>query len=473
MTERKFVRLFIFTVAIVLSLLAIVWNGTADSGDSVNHYLFSKWAMAHPENFFDAWAKPLYVLLTQPFVQGSFTGVKFFNILNFIVAMIATYLTAKKLELRNSWLVTVLLVLAPMNFALALSGLTEPLFGTVLICGLCLLFHNKNVAGLVVLSFLPFVRSEGMFMLIIIAAYLITQKKYVSIVWLAIGQALYAVIGCFKFHSLLWFYAANPYSLKSRYGHGDFAAYFNSLHLVIGSASQFFLGIGVLAVIITFVAKVAKKQPLPWQLVLIMSLFLAYFFFHVIAWKYGLFASFGMTRIIVAMAPLMAILCLYGLNAITGFIKDEKVQKTITIALVALIVMVNGIKMYKILATMGEGEPGFSIKLEADQDIEDEMAHYIQRHYPDYKTKVLIYDAPYVAAALGVDPFSDKRRYHLEGDGKMPTGSYLIWDDWFAVVEGGIKLEDVTKDNAAIRDTSFSRYDAGGKERTVILFHKN
>src|SRR6185312_7165198 len=172
--------------------------------------------------------------------QLGFKGIKLFNIITTIIAMIAAYKTAKRINLANSWLVPVLLLLAPMNFALSLSGLTEPLFACLLISGLCLLFYNYTVAGLIILSFLPFVRSEGMFLLIIIAAYLLWQKKPISIIWLFTGQLIYAFAGYSHFDSLLWFYQTNPYSLVSKYGKGAITTYFYAMPLIAGPASCFF-----------------------------------------------------------------------------------------------------------------------------------------------------------------------------------------------------------------------------------------
>jgi hypothetical protein len=71
---------FIFILWVVLCLAAIAFNGTADEGDSVEHFLYAKYAFIHPENFVNHWAKPVFVWIAAPFAQLGFSGVKFLNV---------------------------------------------------------------------------------------------------------------------------------------------------------------------------------------------------------------------------------------------------------------------------------------------------------------------------------------------------------------------------------------------------------
>ena len=60
--------------------LAFWYDGTGDEGDSVFHFLYSKHAFEHPENFLNHWAKPVFVLITAPVAQFGFIAMKIFNI---------------------------------------------------------------------------------------------------------------------------------------------------------------------------------------------------------------------------------------------------------------------------------------------------------------------------------------------------------------------------------------------------------
>ena len=91
-SEIKLVTLIMGAWFIVLCLVAIFTNGTGDAGDSVQHYLFSKSAFKHPELFLDHWAKPIFVLLSAPFAQLGFVGMKIFNCLIIFGSLKGCYL---------------------------------------------------------------------------------------------------------------------------------------------------------------------------------------------------------------------------------------------------------------------------------------------------------------------------------------------------------------------------------------------
>ena len=77
------------------SLYDHFFDGTGGSGDSIHHYLYAKYATAHPENFFNHWAKPLYVLLACSFAQFGFVGMKIFNAL---VALFTIFLRTEQVK---------------------------------------------------------------------------------------------------------------------------------------------------------------------------------------------------------------------------------------------------------------------------------------------------------------------------------------------------------------------------------------
>ena len=456
----------------MLTILAFSFNGIGDSGDSIMHYQFARYAFIRPDNFFNSWAKPLFVMLAAPFAQLGFTGIKLFNSANTIIAMVAVYLVARRLNISNSWLAPVLLLLAPMSFGLSQSGLTEPLFASVLIAGLCLLFYNYSITGLIVLSFLPFIRSEGLFLLIPILVYLCMQKKYAPILWLATGQILYGIIGYFHFHSLLWFYQSNPYSLVSSYGHGDWIHYFLNMPIIIGPASCYLLAAGFFTIPI-YISKKNTNAYMPLPLMLMWVIFSMYFFFHVIAWRFGLFSSYGMVRIIAGVTPLIAILATYGYNKTEELIKHILKNKNgIGRYCIALVLVMNVI--YLLVKINGNpGASGIGLTPSADQVIENKMAEYIKMKYADYKKLPIFFNAPYISLALDLDPTGTSNNpMATKQDGNYLPNSLYIWDDWFSVVEGKTTLESVTSNNTLKKDTAFSQIDKGGKLRTVVLFRK-
>lgn len=59
---------------ILSSAPAFCTQNTYDTGDSIQHYLCSRYALAHPQLFLDSWAKPLFVLLFVLPAQAGFVG---------------------------------------------------------------------------------------------------------------------------------------------------------------------------------------------------------------------------------------------------------------------------------------------------------------------------------------------------------------------------------------------------------------
>jgi hypothetical protein len=473
MKEKIIVPFLIALFFIVMVVMAFVAPGTADTGDSVGHFLFARYAFNYPEHFFDPWAKPLYVLLAAPLAQYGFKGIKLFNVIVSTITMTACYLTAKRLRLSNSWLVVVFLALAPMNIINTLSGLTEPLFACLLISGLCLLFYEKNVAGLIVLSFLPFVRSEGLFMLLPVAVYLIMLKKPFSILWLALGQIVYAIAGYFFYKNILWFYIQNPYHFISQYGQGRLNTFVVNMPVIIGFPLSLLLGVGCITMAVYFI----RKRKLRTEsgdsflyLLLVWCLFALFFLFHSFSWWLGLFSSFGMLRYMIAVIPLIAIICLFGYNKITALFFPKYNPKIVNaISLVFIIIptflrIPQKVNYYKWNKDFG---------LHSDQITDEKLADYMKQKYPDYRNRTIFFDATYLAVALDVDPFNEeKHKWHVNNYDTLSPGSLYIWDDWFSVVEGQVSLQQLTNDTALVRDTSFSQPNEDGNPRIVVLFRK-
>src|ERR1017187_8761669 len=106
----------IFTGILFLSLclLGIFINTTGDSGDSILHFLYSKYSFVHHELFFHHWAKPFFVLLSSPFSQVGFKGIIVFNCLLASLTCLFTYRTAKSLNLKHAWFVFLFILFCPL-----------------------------------------------------------------------------------------------------------------------------------------------------------------------------------------------------------------------------------------------------------------------------------------------------------------------------------------------------------------------
>src|ERR1700751_4484090 len=92
MNDKKFIGkikfaepFYVFCGLVVLfiyfSTLAYLSKGSHGGGDCYAHYKIAHYAFKYPRLFLDLWGKPVFTLLSSPFAQFGFIGIKIFNIL--------------------------------------------------------------------------------------------------------------------------------------------------------------------------------------------------------------------------------------------------------------------------------------------------------------------------------------------------------------------------------------------------------
>jgi len=91
----------LLVTAFYLSLI-IILPTTGDEGDSIQHYLISRYSWVHPYLFFDHWGKPIFTILSSPFSQFGFKGIQIFNLLNLVGTQFALYLIGQTVWMHNS-----------------------------------------------------------------------------------------------------------------------------------------------------------------------------------------------------------------------------------------------------------------------------------------------------------------------------------------------------------------------------------
>jgi glycosyltransferase involved in cell wall biosynthesis len=456
--------LIFFVAGLVLVFIA---KGTADEGDSIMHYLYAKYSYQHPENFFNQWAKPVYVLVASPFAQFGIIGIKIFNLIISTFNVWLAFKTARRLNIPNPALAALFTMFAPMMMWVALSGLTEPLFCSWMMIGLYSLVRNKKVFGVTWLSFLPFVRSEGLIILSVLLVYLLVKKYYKCIPLLLVGHIVYAAAGYSIHKDLLWPFTTLSYAVPySVYGQGDWMHFVNGLPFVIAKPIYYLFVAGLLYGLFVLVGRIVfrdRKAVTNEELFLVYGTVAAYIFSHSAFWALGIFNSAGYLRVIVGIIPLIAIIALRGFDMIIKFFR-VKWLGYLLIAVVVIFPFINGRYAYK-------WKRQFSLR--ADQIDEDNMAAYMKTKFPDYKKNIFFYEAPYIGAALNIDPFNNNQHRRLIDafeKNNFPQGSFIVWDDWFAPQGATIPLEKITGDNRFQLLASFEKKDVDHNLRVVKLF---
>jgi len=246
--ERHLPYYVLLAFLINFIILALLSEGSVGGADDIAHYKFSRYAFKYPEFFLDPWGKPFFTLLMAPFAQFGMTGVRIFNILLGLGAGLLTYLTAKKLTFRHPLLALFMLVFTPIYSALMISGMTEILFSFMLILGIYLFFLNRYIWSAVVISLLPFIRTEGIVIMPLFCLAYLINRQWKTIPFLVTGFLFFSIIGSFHYNDFFWVINTMPYtgSASDIYGTGELLYYVNKFRPIFGPPLFFLILAGLL-----------------------------------------------------------------------------------------------------------------------------------------------------------------------------------------------------------------------------------
>jgi len=433
---------FLLLIHLLLGLLTILYfDGTGDAGDSIYHFLYAKYAFSQPELFFDHWAKPIYVLIFSPFSQFDFIGVKILNLIIVNLTFYFTYKLSRKWFSGNAYPPILLMIFCPLYYVLTFSGLTEPLFALLLISAL-LSYENKHIkTSLIIISLLPFVRSEGLLFILFFAIWLLIEKQWKSIYLLLVGTVFYSIAGFFVYQDLLWVFTKIPYAtVDSIYGSGPFFHFFEQLLYVVGIPFYILIWLGLIRLSYQLITKKITLK-IYYFLVLGAGMFIVA---HSLFWFLGIFNSMGLNRVLICIIPLLAIIASEGLKALIETIKRKQLLLSkVTYGLILISIVLFPFSGNKAAINFEQ-----ELTLNTDQLLAKKVAQYIDSKNISYKK---IYAAhPYVCKILDVNCFNPNQFefisiYTAE---KLTDQDLIIWENWFSIIEQNVeKIEFDNKEN--------------------------
>jgi hypothetical protein len=429
--------------------LAFSWPGTADDADAVFHFLYSQSAFDHPEHFLNHWAKPVFVLFTAPFAQFGMIGLKLYNILMLLGTMFLTWKIGRHLGIHHAWIAALVVATAPMSIYNTLSGLTEPMFAFWLLVGVWFFVKRKWWPAVIWISFLPFVRSEGLIVFCVLVIYLLVMRKWWMIPFLMIGHVVYGAIGYFLYEDFLWVFRKMSYAtLNGAYGSGPWDHFITNLPKVIGVLWSILLVTGLVMGAIWWLAPIvsqkAKSFFKKWigksisqdELWLVYGIFVAYFVAHSLFWYLGIFNSYGMLRVLIGVFPMVGLIIARLLHPIWELLPKRPVWLSLLPAglLIPLsIISLNGNFSKSWHLDLTHGQRAFKMAKDA--------------LWPQYEDYTLYYDAIYPAMLFEHDWFEPENhrmiKQVLSGE-PVPEKSLVFWDNVFAELDGRIPLEKLT-----------------------------
>ncbi len=439
---------------------------TGDNGDSVMHFLFSHYAFDHPENFLDHWAKPIFVLLSSPFAYFGFKGMIVFNVLCISLTGLFSFYIAKTLQLKYPLLVFPLLLGAPLYFKLGFSGLTEYLFGLITVLAIYLIQKQRIQSAVLLISFLPLVRSEGLIVLGIFALFLLVEKRFRLLPLLLTGQALFTLLGGIYHQDLFWVVNDIPYAnVDSPYGNGKPFDFVFRLMYVIEKPLMLLLGIGLIKLVYDlFKQKYDQKNNI--KHLLIVGSFLAVFLAHALFWWLGIFNSMGLPRVLIAIVPLAVIIALIAMDRLVEKVPQPHVKKGILLGITLIVLsfpFVTGPNSVQYSQTM------FEVK--DHQFIKEDVAPFIVSEFPDYHERLVMFSQPYLSLALGINYFDLNKHQEMQfvKGTTLESGTLIIWDNWFSVSDGGVELNDLLTNPQLIVKGTFNKKTEEGEIKFVVL----
>ena len=315
--NEKTLALSVFLIASLAFIGVALFSETlGEGGDSTTHYMYALLGLTHPAYFFVHWAKPLFTLLAAPFTLLGFTGMKLFNVLCSIGAAYLANGTAKEMGIKH-WYWTAPAVLAcPLLFPVTLSGLTEPFSALLLIASVYAYLKGHEKLGIVLASLLPFVRSEGLVILSVVAVLLLLKRDFCKLPLLLVGHVIFSLAGWYFYQDLLWVFTKIPYATTtSVYGSGDWFHFVNQLYFCLGPITFLGMCMGYLVQTEQWY-RLKNKAPLG-SIFLVHGISLAFVVAHSMFWALGIFNSMGLNRVLVSIFPLCGIIAIQGLSAIT------------------------------------------------------------------------------------------------------------------------------------------------------------
>lgn len=460
------VAIFLLLLLVLHGILIILGNGAYGGADNVAHFRIARYAFEYPNLFFDHWGKPVFTLLMAPFALLGFKATQLVNVVAGLAAIALTVDIARLASMKINPVFLFFTAFAPMYFLLMESCLTEILLSLFLVMSVWLFLKEKYIALAILLSFLPFVRTESIVVLPLFALAFLFKRKFICLPLMLTGSVLYSFAGYVVYHDLLWVVHQMPYSTgASVYGHGELLHFVKSAGEIIGKPFALFLVLGLIIWAWQVFRKPDLKENRFWLFILVAGSWGLYFAAHSWVWYKGTGGSLGLIRVMAGVIPLAAITTLPGLNWLSDKLKYPALQ----------LLMVGAIAGLQAIIPFRQHPLPF--QWEKPQQLMAEAASFVKASHPQ---KVYYFD-PFLIHFMEMDPYDQQLNNWGIADKAMPsnsmiTGDLLVWDAHFGPNEGGVSQEVLSADPHLQLEKSFLPAEnfkvLGGYDYAIYVFRK-
>ncbi len=428
----------------LIASLAILSRGTYGGADDMVHYQFSRYAWGKPELLLDHWAKPFYTLLASLFARFGFNGVR---VMNALFATLSAYMVFRFQHSRglpySGWGL-LLCITSPLYFMMAGTGMTEILFGFMLLMATLLFIRRKYSVSMLLLSFLPFVRTEAVVFFPVFLVALAIVRDWKPLLLLPAGFIIYSLAGYSTYDDLWWVINRMPYTgARDIYGQGSLFHFAGEAHRIFGIPLLVFFLWGMVRRLSGLLSrkKAQKAEEFLWFLLVYLSP-LVYFTAHSVVWWQGWGGSLGLPRVMTVIVPVMSIGAAEGIFFLIRLIKRSG-WPAILLQLVTAVVLIWQLTAWYDHPTMRD----------AETDLVYRACQWIKKE--GYDSRKIYYYNPFVPYYLGINPWDTDRSWEKVPDPENPgggigEGEIVIWDSHFGPNEGRLPAETLDRDSSLI-----------------------
>ncbi len=445
LSSKHIAPFVLLATGILLALLQWISNGVNGETDSIAHFQLARYAFKYPENFLNHWGKPLFTILAAPLAQFGYNGAIAFNLVCGLLSGWFTYKIAWRLGYKNAWLAIVLVVFTPVYLITMYSSLTEILFSLVLVIAIYLFVNERFMWSAIVISFIPFARTEGLMFVILFIPALMWLKQYRTLLFLFTGLLLFSFAGWPLYKDPFWFFTKMPYAFNNSgaglYGSGSFWFYTVKMKSILNLPLISLFAGGLLACL--FNLKETSRNSFTIKFVVLYFLVIPSFFgfvlVHSFFWWRGLMGVLASTRFIACVLPLSALISLAGFDLITGVIKNNSIRIVVSAIIIAWVIYTPS-RYEQLPVKTGKN---FAVMLQ--------LTSWLKT--TPYASHKAYFSDPMFPFYMNLDPFDIKkcsRVYSFENidpSALLHPGDLLIWDAQFAGYEGQLPFESLAKNN--------------------------
>ena len=269
--------------------------------DDYSHLLFSRLAVHDWHALLNVWGRPL---MTAVYIPAALVGDPLVRLTSLTLVLTTAGLvvfTARRWALPHPLLAALLLLGQPLAATLGFAAVPQTLFSALVAGAFALRAANRHASSLLLISFLPLARLDGIAVLAVWTAVIVIERRYRLLPLLTVGLGAWALCGSLVYSDPLWLYRANPYGLLgSEFGAAGFGYGFRTLPAVAGTV--------ILACALAAIPRVRRIDP---ALSLTAGGLMT---FYVAAWTLPAFQTLATPVYLVSLSVPVALIAHHGVH---------------------------------------------------------------------------------------------------------------------------------------------------------------